>query len=97
MSSGASCPIKHVRTFSQSEHELSVEIHNELGRLLAFGHCIRLDHYPQIVLNNVCMPVDLYGYEFQRWLYTAMSWLCGDKSSANFESEEFLFSDDYLD
>lgn len=96
MSSGASCHIKHVRTFKQSEHVLSVVIRNDLGRLLAVGHCSCSDNYPQIFLNNFCLSVELYGYELQRWLYTAMFWLRGDKASANFEAEETLFPEDYL-
>lgn len=97
MSSSKLFPLKHVRSYRQSGHELVVEIHNEQGRLMAVGHCSCLKDYPQIVLNNVCLPVEVYGYESQRWLYTAMSWLRGDRSSANFESEETLFEEDYLE
>lgn len=97
MSSINLLPSKSVRTYKQSDHELSMEIHNELGRLMAVGHCTCLNDYPQIVLNNVCLPVPLYSYEFRRWLNVAIAWCIGDKISANFESDETLFDYNYLD
>lgn len=97
MSSNRRFPSMLVRTYRKSEHELSVEIHNDLGRLLAVGHCTSSTVYPQVVLNNVCLPVEIYGYEYRRWLNIAISWCLGDKASVNFETSETLFEDDYLD